>query len=126
LFANSKNSSARLPSFTGVEYGELVEHARIERAYPRSWLASVARNFVFRHLLPDPHRIIDAARVLRFYQRSGLQGIARSIGVLKLLGVAERERLLPRIDDCFFFRCPGWTFPAVGPRRARVASSRAA
>ncbi len=108
---------------SGVEYGKLVEHARtrIERDYPRSWLASVARNFVFRHLLPDPRRIIDAARVLRFYQRSGLQGIARSIGVLKLLGVAERERLLPRIDDCFFFRCLGWTFPAVGPRRARVA-----
>jgi len=108
---------------SGVEYGKLVEHARarIERDYLRSWLASVARNFVFRHLLLDPHRIIDVARVLRFYQRSGLQGIARSIGVLKLLGVAEREGLLPRIDDCFFFRCLGWTFPAVGPRRARVA-----
>jgi len=108
---------------SGVEYGKLVEHARahIERDYPRSWLARVTRNFVFRHLLPDPHRIIDAARVLRFYQRSGLQAIARSIGVLKLLGLAERERLLPRIDDDFFFRRLGWTFPAAGPRRARVA-----
>ena len=48
---------------SGVEYGKLVEHARarIERDYPRSWLARVTRNFVFRHLLPDPHRIIDAA-----------------------------------------------------------------
>src|SRR5882762_3506831 len=83
--------------------------------------ARVTRNFVFRHLLPDPHRIIDAARVLRFYQRSGVQAIARGIGVLKLLGLAERERLLPRIDDDFFFRRLGWAFPAVGPRRARVA-----
>jgi len=108
---------------SAVEYGKLVEHgrARIERDYPRSWRARVTRNFVFRHLLPDPHRIIDAARVLRFYQRSGLQAIARSIGVLKLLGLAERERLLPRIDDDFFFRRLGWTFPASGPRRARVA-----
>src|SRR6266404_3557739 len=108
---------------SGVEYGKLVEHARarIERDYPRSWLARVTRDFVFRHLLPDPHRIIDAARVLRFYQRSGLQAIARGIGVLKLLGLAERERLLPRIDDDFFFRRLGWAFPAVGPRRARVA-----
>src|SRR6202521_4278193 len=91
---------------SGVEYGKLVEHARahIERDYPRSWLARVMRNFVFRHLLPDPHRIIDAARVLRFYQRSGLQAIARGIGVLKLLGLAESERLLSRIDDDFFFR----------------------
>src|ERR1700716_4403323 len=55
---------------SGVQYGKLVEAARsrIERDYPRSWLARVTRNFVFRHLLPDPHRIIDAARVLRFYQ----------------------------------------------------------
>jgi glycolate oxidase iron-sulfur subunit len=108
---------------SGVEYGKLVEYARarIERDYPRSWLARVTCNFVFRHLLPDPHRIIDAARVLRFYQRSGLQAIARGIGVLKLLGLAERERLLPRIDDEFFFRRLGWTFPAAGPRRARVA-----
>src|SRR6266513_958611 len=84
---------------SGVEYGKLVEHARarIERDYPRSWLASVARKFVFRHLLPDPHRIIDAARVLRFYQRSGLQAIARGIGVLKLLGLAESERLPPPV-----------------------------
>src|SRR4029077_20493570 len=76
---------------SGVEYGKLVEHARarIERDYPRSWLARVTRNFVFRHLLPDPHRIIDAARVLRFYQRSGLQAIAHGIGVLRLLGLAE-------------------------------------
>lgn len=108
---------------SGVEYGKLVEHARarLDRDYPRSWLATITRNFVFRHLLPDPHRIIDFARVLRIYQRSGLQAIARGIGVLKLLGLAERERFLPRIDDTFFYHRYGWTFPAAGPRRARVA-----
>jgi glycolate oxidase iron-sulfur subunit len=108
---------------SGVEYGKLVEHARarIEREYPRSWLARVTRDFVFRHLLPDPHRIIDYARVLRIYQRSGLQLIARSIGILKLLGLSERERFLPRIDDSFFYGRHGWSFPAAGPRRARVA-----
>jgi len=108
---------------SGVEYGKLVEHARarIERDYPRSWLATVTRNFVFRHLLHDPHRIMDFARVLRIYQRSGLQTIARGIGVLKLLGLAERERFLPRIDDEFFYLRFGCTFPAAGPRRARVA-----
>src|ERR1700720_2247325 len=49
---------------SAVEYGKLVEHARalIERDYPRSWLTNVTRNFVFRHLLPAPHRIIDFAR----------------------------------------------------------------
>jgi glycolate oxidase iron-sulfur subunit len=108
---------------SGVEYGKLVEHARarIERDYQRSWLAHFLRNFFFRHFLRTPHFIEDAARLLRLYQRSGLQTIARSIGILKLLGLAERERLLPPIDDEFFFNRLGETFPAVGPRRARVA-----
>jgi len=108
---------------SGVEYGKLVEHARahIERDYPRSWLTNVTRNFVFRHLLLAPHRISDFARILRFYQRSGLQAVARGIGILKLLGLSERERLLPPIDDEFFYRRHGWTFPAEGARRARVA-----
>ena len=108
---------------SGVEYGRLVEYARarIERDYERSWLASFVRNFFFRHFLRTPHFMEDAARLLRLYQRSGLQTLARSIGILKLLGIAERERLLPPIDDNFFFTRLGETFPAVGPRRARVA-----
>jgi glycolate dehydrogenase iron-sulfur subunit len=108
---------------SGVEYGKLVEHARarIERDYERPWISRVARDYVFRHLLPNPHLISDLARVLRFYQRSGLQAVARSIGMLKLLGLAERERFLPRIDDDFFYGRHGWAYPAAGPRRARVA-----
>ena len=108
---------------SGVEYGKLVEYARarIERGYERSSLARIVRNYVFRDLLPTPHLIVDAARLLRLYQRSGLQAIARGIGILKLLGIAEQERLLPRIDDDFFFGRLGETYPAAGPRRARVA-----
>ncbi len=108
---------------SGVEYGKLVEHARarIERDCERSWFARVARDYVFRQLLPNPLLIVDLARVLRLYQRSGLQAVARAIGVLKLLGLSERERFLPRIDDDFFYGRHGRTYPASGPRRARVA-----
>jgi glycolate oxidase iron-sulfur subunit len=108
---------------SGVEYGKLVEHARarIERGYERSWFAHVARNFFFRDFLSASHFIEDAARIFRFYQRSGMQAVARGIGILKLLGLAERERLLPRIDDAFFFDRFGSTFAPVGPRRTRVA-----
>ncbi len=108
---------------SAVEYGKLVEHARavIERDYRRPLFTRMARNFVFRDLLPHPRRIAALARLLRFYQRSGLQSFARATGVLKLLGLADRERLLPRIDDSFFFNNLGRTFPAIGPRRARVA-----
>jgi glycolate oxidase iron-sulfur subunit len=108
---------------SGVEYGKLVEHARarIERDYQRPFFSRLARRFVFRDLLPYPKRIAAAARILRLYQRSGLQSLARETGVLKLLGLADRERFLPRIDRSFFFSQLGRTFPASGPRRARVA-----
>lgn len=108
---------------SGVEYGKLVEYARarIERDYRRPFRSRVARHIAYRKLLPYPSRIAGMARLLRFYQQSGLQSVARSSGILKLLGLAERERLLPRVDSHFFFGRLGKTFPAIGERRARVA-----
>ena len=108
---------------SGVEYGKLVEAARaqIEENFRRPLLARLGRAMVYRHLLPFPGRIAAAARVVRFYQRSGLQRLARGSGVLRLLGLADRERLMPKIEDEFFFARLGKTFPAVGKRRARVA-----
>ena len=108
---------------SGVEYGKLVEfaRARIERDYQRPFLARLARGFAYRHLLPHPRRIAFFARLLRVYQRSGLQTLARRSGVLRAMGLAEREALLPQIDDQFFFRRLGKTFHAIGERRARVA-----
>jgi len=108
---------------SGVEYGRLVEHARarIEADYKRPFLAQLARHFTFRKLLPYPARIAAVARLLRFYQRSGLQSLVRSSRILKLFGLLDREALLPPIDDSFFFSQLGRTFPAAGPRRARVA-----
>jgi glycolate oxidase iron-sulfur subunit len=108
---------------SGVQYGKLVEYARarIAQEYPRPFFSRLARNFVFRQLLPHPKRIAVAARLLRIYQRSGLQTLARGTGILHLLGLAEREALLPPIDSKFFFGQLGKVFPASGPRRARVA-----
>jgi glycolate oxidase iron-sulfur subunit len=108
---------------SGVEYGKLVEGARaqIEQHYRRPLLSRVARRLMYRHLLPHPGRIAVAARLARFYQRSGLQTLARSTGLLHLVGMADRERLMPRIEDHFFFSQLGRTFPAQGRCRARVA-----
>jgi glycolate oxidase iron-sulfur subunit len=108
---------------SGVEYGKLVEfaRARIERDYQRPFLSRLARGFAYRRLLPHPPRIAFFARLLRVYQRSGLQALARRSGVLRAIGLAEREALLPRIDDQFFFRRLGKAFHPVGERRARVA-----
>jgi glycolate oxidase iron-sulfur subunit len=108
---------------SGVEYGKLIEYARasIERDYQRPLLSRVARDLVYRRLLPYPKRIVTVARLLRFYQRSGLQSLARFTGILKLLGVDKREQLLPRVDRNFFYDRLGKIFPATGERRARVA-----
>lgn len=108
---------------SGVDYGRLVEYARarIENEYERPWFTRVTREFVFTRLLPYPGRIAMTAKLLRFYQRSRLQTLVRASGILKLLGLAKREALLPRIDDQFFFDALGKTYPAVAERRARVA-----
>lgn len=108
---------------SGVSYGKLVEHARarIENEYQRPFFTRIARDLVFDKLLPFPSRIRLAANFLKFYQRSGLQSLARATGILKLLRLAERERLLPRIDSDYFYQHLGKTFPAHGTKRARVA-----
>jgi glycolate oxidase iron-sulfur subunit len=108
---------------SGVHYGKLVEAARaqIEQNYRRPFLSRLQRDLVFRRLLPYPKRIAGVAALLRFYQRSGLQSLVRASGILRILGLAERERLLPPMDRKFFFSNLGRTYPAVGPRRARVA-----
>jgi glycolate oxidase iron-sulfur subunit len=108
---------------SGVEYGKLIEYARgqIEREYRRPFFSRVTRNFFYRKVLPFPRRIAAAGRAARIYQRSGLQWLARNSGALRLLGLAERERLMPAVDHEFFFSRLGKTFAAVGTRRARVA-----
>jgi len=108
---------------SAVNYGKLVEHARarIERDFKRPFFSRVARNFVYRRMLPYPERIAMAAKLLRVYQRSGLQAAARATGILRLLGLAERDLLLPPVDRHFFFEQLGKTFPAQGTCRARVA-----
>jgi glycolate oxidase iron-sulfur subunit len=118
---NCRNCETVCPS--GVEYGKILELARaqIEQKYKRPLSSRVLRNFVYRRLLPYPGRIAAAARLLRLYQRSGLASLARATGILRLLGLQERDRLLPQIDSDFFFTDLGKTFPAHGRQRARVA-----
>jgi glycolate oxidase iron-sulfur subunit len=118
---NCRNCETVCPS--GVEYGKILELARaqIEQKYQRPFISRTLRDLVYRRLLPYPRRIAAAARVLKIYQRSGLAAVARATGILRLLGMQDREKLLPRIDSHFFFSDLGKTFPAKGERRARVA-----
>lgn len=110
---------------SGVEYGKILERARGELAARRAGqtggLGGRVANYVFRQLLPKPKAMARQARLLRFYQRSGLRGLARASGVLQWLGLAGAESLAPEVEGEFFAAEMGRTFPAKGPRRARVA-----
>jgi len=109
---------------SGVQYGRLVEAARadIEANTRRPWLTRVARDFVFRKLLPSPMLLTAAGAMLYVYQVSGLQKVLRAAGVMNLLGsLGDREALAPSAQIPFFFRQIGETFPAEGLSKYRVA-----
>ena len=84
-------------------------------------LRVLARDFVYRRLLPYPRRIATAARAAATTSARAWRCSHAGTGILKVLGLADRERLLPKIDRDFFFDELGQTFPAKGARRARVA-----
>ncbi|MGH9707364.1 MAG: (Fe-S)-binding protein, partial [Candidatus Acidiferrales bacterium] len=108
---------------SGVDYGKLIELARaqIQQNYKRPFFSRLARDLVYRWLLPHPRRIAGVARLARLYQRSGLESLARGSGILRLLGLQERAMLMPLVDSEFFYSSIGATFPALGEKRARVA-----
>lgn len=108
---------------SGVKYGRIVERARsqIEQKYHRPFLQRTVRNLFYRRIISNFGTLSFVARMMRLYQRSGLQSLARVTGVTKLLGVADIEKLSPRIDSEFFFGEIGKMYPAVGERRGKVA-----
>src|SRR5579884_303511 len=106
---------------SGVEYGKLVEHARvrIEREFHRPPGGRLARQLFYRHLLPYPQRMASLARLLRRLERTAwLERVARRAQSSVL---ALRLHLIPPVDREFFFSRHGLVFPAQGRRRARVA-----
>lgn len=108
---------------SGVKYGRIVERARsqIEQRYPRPFFERMVRNMFYRRIISNFGTLNFVARLMRFYQRSGLQSLARNTGITKLMGMANVEKLAPRIDSEFFFGEIGKTYPAVGERRGNVA-----
>jgi glycolate oxidase iron-sulfur subunit len=108
---------------SGVQYGRIVERARavIEHEYRRPWFERKLRNYFFSSVLPDRRTLEKWARRLRFLEKSGLEKFARVTGILKLLGLANIERLAPTFDERFYFEEFGQAFPAIGETRGRVA-----
>ncbi|MBI4481339.1 MAG: 4Fe-4S dicluster domain-containing protein, partial [Acidobacteria bacterium] len=107
---------------SGVEFGYLMEKTRgsIEPRVNRSPAEKLARWLFFHQLFPYPGRLRVCFVLLRMYQRSGLQKLTRASGILKLLGLDEKEAMLPAPARKPFRLEPGQVFPAVGEKRHRV------
>lgn len=109
---------------SGVPYGRMIEAMRagLEAERDRSFLAGVLRRFIFERLLPSRTVLQTAGAALYVYDVSGLRAFVRASGVLKLFGkLSNLEALSPRAEVPFFYSKFGKTFPAIGPRRYRVA-----
>ena len=63
--------------------------------------ARLIRAFVFAWLFTDMARFRLLARLLWVYQRSGLRWLAQHTGMLRVLGLADAERLLPEMPRTF-------------------------
>jgi glycolate oxidase iron-sulfur subunit len=90
--------SAVCPAGVHMDPLQVVLRSRISQP---SQSAKVLRAFVFAWLFMDMRRFRLLARMLWLYQRSGVQWLARHLGILRALGLASAERLLPRIPSSF-------------------------
>lgn len=123
---NCRACEAVCPS--GVQYGQILEasRAQIEQARddgrlpPHPWVVQLLRGGVFGALFKRLELFRAFSRLMWIYQRSGVQALARGTGILKLLGLAETETLLPPMSDTFTVP-QGQIYPAEGETRYHVA-----
>jgi glycolate oxidase iron-sulfur subunit len=105
---------------SGVQYGSLVELARIsieERRQP-DLVERVVRWLALRQLMPCLPRLKGIARLMRLYQTLGLSALALHMGFLPE-GLKTLEGLLPPMPQHHTnYRKPA---PALGTQYGRVA-----
>lgn len=101
----------------GVPVGSIMEDVRgliTEAGKERFWARQVKR-LVLAGIVAHPRRLAWGIGLARVYQASGLRGVVRK------LGLAERERLLPPIPPARERKPLPEVLPARGERRGRVA-----
>ena len=72
-----------------------------ERSRPRNRRARLIRWLVFDRLFADMGRFRRACRLGALYQKSGTRWLGRRIGVLRLLGVEQMDRLMPDLGGSY-------------------------
>ncbi len=111
---------------SGVQYGHLLEAGRAQAKAVKStrpltrWLELV----VFKVLFVNMALFRLFGRSMWLYQKLGVQALVRCLGILRLLGLAETEKLLPVVNDRFIY-AEGQRFAPLRtdhrPRLKRVA-----
>ena len=105
---------------SGVQYGPLVETARIaiEQARTPSTLERFVRWLTLRNLLPNIGTLRLLARLMRIYQVVGLQRLVRRLNFLPR-HLQNMEALLPPLSTSYTdYR---HVAPAIGPKQGTVA-----
>ncbi|OAI42724.1 4Fe-4S ferredoxin [Verrucomicrobia bacterium SCGC AG-212-E04] len=127
---NCRACEAVCPS--GVQYGAIVEasRAQIQTARehangsgpirPQAASVGLIRSFVFGRLFKNMALFRRFSWLMKMYQLSGAQWLARHLGILKLMGTAEMEQMMPKFSSSFTVP-RGQVYPAEGTRRHRVA-----
>lgn len=123
---NCRACEAVCPS--GVQYGQILEASRTQiedarddgRLPPHPWPVQLLRSGVFGVLFKRLELFRGFSRMMWLYQRSGVQALARQSGLLKLLGLADTEALLPPMSNAFTVP-QGQIYPAEGTARYHVA-----
>ncbi len=90
---------------SGVQYGHLHEagKAQAKAIEPRSQFAKTVEWGTFNILFANPFLFRLFGRSLWLYQKLGVQALVRQLGILKLMGLDETEKLLPKINDRFIY-----------------------
>ncbi len=98
---------------SGVRFGAIMDETRArfatEQKKPSPTLLSLATR---------PRQLLDVGRWLRRYQRWGVQRLARASTLLKPLGLAQQDALLPKLA-----KLPPWReyYPPTGEHCGDVA-----
>jgi len=104
---------------SGVAFGAIMDEARalLEPQRRRPWHTRFLRERALA-TIGEKRRLRGMFRWLRRYQRWGIQSVLRGSGLLRLLGLAKMEKLLPPIPATHPWRD---YYPPRTPARGNVA-----
>jgi glycolate oxidase iron-sulfur subunit len=105
---------------SGVPYGALLEAAR-SQLKPKTETERALRKATLGFLFMKPWSMRVAGFGLRLYQKSGLQNLVRKSRLLRLVGLADKEAMLPQAQGSIMKENFPTVVPAKGKKRYRVA-----